>query len=223
MIEFLEQTVFTIGNTPTTLVELLGFITGILTIYLLVVQNIWNFPLGIIMVSLFFILFINAKLYADAWLQVVYFVLQAFGWWAWLKAGPNRTALKVRNTKLWMVLGSLVFIIIGTLILRPILKEAHGSYPFWDALTTSLSLAAQALLSFKIIENWYLWIIADIIYVPLYFAKDLYLTSIVYVIFMGLCVMGLREWSRAKQNNEYVEQVSLLFNPIELEKETELG
>ena len=59
--------------------------------------------------------------------------------------------------------------------------------PLWDGLTTALSLAAQFLLTRKIIENWYLWIAADLIYVPLYLSRDLNLTALTYVVFLGLC------------------------------------
>ena len=76
------------------------------------------------------------------------------------------------------------------------LRQAHDTAPFWDALTTALSLAAQWLLNSKQLENWYFWIAADAVYVPLYFAKALNLTGIVYALFLGMCLFGLRSWWR---------------------------
>jgi nicotinamide mononucleotide transporter len=81
-------------------------------------------------------------------------------------------------------------------ILVPILRAAHGSAPFLDALTTSLSLGAQLLLSLKKLQHWYVWMIADVIYVPLYLDRELYLTAIVYTVFLALCIAGLSRWRR---------------------------
>lgn len=199
ILDLLNTQAFSIGDTPVYIVELVGFVLGVLNLYLLTKLNILNFPIGIAMVSVFFLVFINAKLYADAWLQVFFIVVQFFGWWAWLKAGPNRTELRVRSTNWWIIGGTAALVIALIIFLHPILKDAHGAYPWWDATSTSLSIGAQILLSFKIIENWYMWIVADLIYIPVYFLKDLYFTSILYIIFLGLCFVGLNEWRKAKQ------------------------
>jgi len=75
-----------------------------------------------------------------------------------------------------------------------LLRATHDVAPFWDAVTTSLSLAAQWLLNAKRIENWVFWIAADCIYVPLYAVKRLDLTAVVYVLFLVMCVAGIRSW-----------------------------
>lgn len=214
ILDFLNTQAFTLGGTPVYRVELFGFVLGVFNVYLLTRLNIWNFPIGIVMVSMFFLVFINAKLYADAWLQTFFIVVQFFGWWAWLKAGPNRTELEVRNTNWWIVLGTATLVVGLIVFLHPILKDAHGAYPWWDATSTSLSIGAQILLSFKILENWYMWIVADIIYVPVYFLKDLYFTSLLYVIFMGLCVLGLFEWRKAKAKQDETERIEVMHQEM---------
>ena len=78
-------------------------------------------------------------------------------------------------------------------------ETVHDIAPFWDALTTCLSLVAQALLNWKKLENWYFWIAADVVYVPLYVVKRLDLTAIVYVLFLAMCFLGLREWRRLER------------------------
>lgn len=85
-----------------------------------------------------------------------------------------------------------------TAALTLVLARAGDSAPFWDALTTALSLAAQWLLNTKRIETWWFWIAADLVYVPLYLAKDLYLTGAVYVLFLVMCLAGLRAWRRER-------------------------
>lgn len=81
--------------------EVAGFITTALCVWLVVRCNIWNFPIGIASNIFFWVLFIRAGLYADAWLQVVFLLLGVGGWWMWLHGGVNRTALVVRRTPVW--------------------------------------------------------------------------------------------------------------------------
>lgn len=202
ILDFLYSPVFAIGETPTSVAEILGFITGALCVYLVAKVNIWTFPVGIANAVFFFVLFIDAKLYADAWLQVFFAVIQVIGWWAWLKAGPNRTPLKVRRTGVGLGALAVGAVVLATIVLIPILREAHGSYPGPDATSTSLSVVAQILLSFKYLENWFLWIIADLIYIPLYFVKGLYFTSVLYIVFLSLCVLGLVTWRRVYREDQ---------------------
>jgi nicotinamide mononucleotide transporter len=89
-----------------------------------------------------------------------------------------------------------VFLVLGTWVLREILQAVNGSAPLWDAVTTALSIAAQYLLCRKRIENWFFWIAADVIYVPLYLSKQLPLTALLYGGFLVLCVIGWRRWRK---------------------------
>ena len=78
-------------------------------------------------------------------------------------------------------------------------EEADGigdASPFLDALTTVLSVEAQYLMTRKVIEHWWIWMAADIIYIYLYASRNLYLTSLLYVVFFAMCVVGLRDWLR---------------------------
>jgi nicotinamide mononucleotide transporter len=73
----------------------------------------------------------------------------------------------------------------------------NDSAPFLDALTTVLSLIAQYLLNYKRLENWFVWITADVIYIYLYIFKELYLTAILYAVFIGMCVAGYMAWKKS--------------------------
>jgi nicotinamide mononucleotide transporter len=78
-----------------------------------------------------------------------------------------------------------------------LLRTVNGSAPVLDALTTALSLVAQYLLNCKLIENWYLWMIADVIYIYLYVSRGLTLTAALYFVFLCMCVAGLLSWRRS--------------------------
>jgi len=188
----LTKTVFELLGEPVTWAELLGFVTGIACVALAVAQRIETFPIGIANNLFFIVLFVDARLFADAALQVVYIVLGAMGWWVW--ATRDRGPLRVSRASTALLVAMTVGVVATTLVLVPVLRAAHGAAPGWDATTTSMSLGAQLLLNLKRLETWYVWIAVDVIYVPLYLSRDLNLTALVYVVFLGLCVMGWRQW-----------------------------
>jgi nicotinamide mononucleotide transporter len=190
--------------------ESTSFITGAVCVWLTVKQNIWNFPLGLVNVATFCAVFFQSRLYADAGLQVVYFGLGVIGWYLWLHGGADRTPLKVSRASVLELLVICVFITASTLGLWTMLAQVGGSAAFWDALTTSISLASQWLLNRKRLESWIGWIIVDVIYVPLYVYKDLYLTAILYGLFLLLAVIGLRAWSAAWRQDSKVGAAEVL-------------
>ncbi|MDA5285956.1 nicotinamide riboside transporter PnuC [Streptomyces sp. NPDC054904] len=179
--------------------EILGFATGAVCVWLVARQHIANWPVGIANNVFFIVLFTQAGLYADAGLQIVFIALAAYGWWSWTHGGgPGATgALPVRRTTraewAWLLVAGAV----GTAALTLLLDRATDStVPFWDALTTGLSLMATYGQCRKRLESWWLWIAADLVYIPLYAYKGLYLTSVLYVGFLALCVAGLIGWRR---------------------------
>jgi nicotinamide mononucleotide transporter len=189
---------FDLAGQPVSWAELLGFATGLVTVALAVPQRVETFPVGIANNVFFLILFWDARLYADAGLQVVFALLSAMGWWAWLRLGPRHGPLQVSAASVPLLAGVAAGIVAATAVLVPVLREAHGSAPLLDALTTSTSLGAQLLLNLKRIQTWYFWIAADLMYIPLYAERGLYLTALVYCAFLALCIAGLAQWRAAR-------------------------
>ena len=188
----LTKTAFELLGDAVSWAELFGFITGIACVALAVARRIETFPVGIANNVFFVVLFADARLYADAGLQIVYIALGVMGWWVWMRRSREPLAVSRASTRL--LLATTLAVGVATLVLVPILRAAHGAAPGWDALTTSMSLGAQLLLNLKRLETWYVWIAVDIIYVPLYLSRDLNLTALVYVVFLALCIQGWRQW-----------------------------
>lgn len=207
LIHPLLSVVFTMAGEPVTWVELLGFLTGGACVALTVGRNVWNFPVGIANCGFFLLLFVSARLWADAGLQIVFITLGAAGWWQWVRHRADRAALVVTHASGREMMCCLGFLVIGTAVLTGVLHATHDSAPFLDAVTTCLSLVAQWLLNGKRIQTWYFWIVADCIYIPLYLSKDLNLTAVVYASFLALCVAGLRSWLRAATSEAHPNQV----------------
>jgi nicotinamide mononucleotide transporter len=175
--------------------EVAGFATGALCVWLIVRQNAWTFPVGIANNGFFIVLFAGAGVYADAGLQVFYIGLALVGWYWWLHGGVNRGRLAVRPTPRSAWLGIGLGIAVGTALLSWGLSTwTNSTVAGWDALTTVMSLAAQLMLNRKWLGNWLVWIAADLIYIALYAGKGLWLTSVLYALFLTMCLFGLRQW-----------------------------
>jgi nicotinamide mononucleotide transporter len=168
------------------------------SVYLSAREKIWSWPTAILNVSLYTFIFLKAGLYSDMGLQVVYLVLSIYGWYQWLRGGENRTVLKVSraSSRVWMIGGALALVV--WLSLAQYTSTLPGvSLPYLDSGLTALSLLAQWMMTRKILENWILWIIADIAYVPMYISKELYVTAGLYSVFLVLAIMGFIGWRRS--------------------------
>jgi nicotinamide mononucleotide transporter len=195
VLDWLDLIAFHLFGEATTWAELLGFGTGLACVWLVVRQHIANWPVGIVNVLLLMVVFLRARLFGDATLQLVYVVLGGYGWWQWLFGGERHSRLFVRRTSRteWVLLAAAGGVLVVALW-WPLANVMHSTAPAADAVTTTLSLLATYGQCRKLLENWWLWIAADAIYVPLYAYKHLFLTAVLYVVFLGLCGAGLRTW-----------------------------
>lgn len=181
---------------PISWTEALGFATGLWCVALVMRNNVWNFPIGLLNNAFFVVLFFQYRLLNDMTLQIVFFVLGVMGWYQWVYGGKTRTPLPISRATPAMLVGTGTAILVATPLLMRLSQTLGGAAPFWDALTTAISLGAQFLLNGKRLENWWFWILADAIYVPLYASRGLGLTAALYALFLLLCVAGLRAWQR---------------------------
>jgi nicotinamide mononucleotide transporter len=182
--------------------ELLGSLTGILCVWLLVRQNIWNWPIGIANNIFYVFIFYKSGLFADMGLQFVYLSIAVYGWWNWLHGGKNHSELSVVRTSPKGLLGYCGITAASTAILYSLLRSfTPSTVPFADGLTTSLFLTAQFMMSRKLVENWWFWIVGDVLVIALYIYKHLYLTTGLYLVMLAMCVVALIEWQRAAKKD----------------------
>lgn len=179
------------------LTEAAGFVTGGLTVWLLVRQNIWNWPIGIANNLIFGVLFYNQRLYADMTLQLFFLLLSIYGWISWLRGKTGEGGLRVMRTPFQTAIVCAGIGIVATWAATLYLTRINDSAPFLDALTTVMSLIAQYLMTRKYLENWTIWIVVDIISIGLYSSKHLYLTSVLFAIYIAMCTVGAIEWRRS--------------------------
>lgn len=202
-----ETTFFTIFNYPMSYIEFFGTLFNLACVWLVARKNILNWPIGIVGVVLFAVLFYQLNLYADLFEQGYYFITGFIGWYTWTKARKNKpggdeievTTNTVRTNLYWI--GAIAFCtLVGTLAMQrlhlwlPVQFPEPASLPLLDVGTTVMSFVAQFLMIKKRLESWVLWIIVDCIAIGLYWYKGVALVSILYAIFLVIATSGLVTW-----------------------------
>ncbi|WP_276359316.1 nicotinamide riboside transporter PnuC [Daejeonella sp. H1SJ63] len=179
------------------ILETLGVITGILCVYLAAKNKIWSWPLAIISVLIYVIIFTEAKLYADAGLQIYFLIMNIYGWYFWSKKPDQQLKVPVSHISFRESLISFITVLIFTVALGTFLYQGtDASFPYLDSFCTACSLVAQLLLARKVIENWLIWIFVDIIYVGVYISKDLHLTAGMYALYIIIATIGYIDWKK---------------------------
>ena len=181
--------------------EIAGFLTGIVSVFLAVRVNVWNWPIGILNNLLYVVVFYQGRLFADMSLQVVYIVISGWGIYQWMRGVNGRAAVPIRRAPVRELIALALIVAIATAVNAAYLARINDAAPVLDALTAIASLGAQYLLARKYLENWYLWIAIDIASVGLYVTKGLGLTAVLYAIFLVMCIVGAVSWQRTMQKS----------------------
>jgi nicotinamide mononucleotide transporter len=239
--------------------EAIGSLTGLVSVWLTVRNNVWCWLWGIVSVLVYVAVFWEARLYADMALQLVFVGMNLFGWYEWLRPNANINAnasanaikdvgtfslhytlrqaqgedrinphaepVEASSTIIAHVLTneqsakrrissipreelllSLVSGVIAGIALSIFLKRfTNAAVPEMDAALTALSLVAVWMQARKYRENWLVWLLADVFYVGLFFNRQLWLTSALYLVFCGMAVLGWREWNHQIQKENALE------------------
>ena len=198
-----------IGNYPLSYIECIGTILYFASVFLISIKNIITWPVGIISVILYGILFYQIQLYSDMMEQLYYLVISIIGWITWQKQKNKRNEVMTEWSKIHGIIAALLVTAISTLLLSFCVSRFHiwmpsifpepASYPFLDALTTVMSFVAMYLTTIRKNESWIYWIIVDVIGIGLYWIKDVRFISLQYVFLLGMAMYGLAFWIRKKQ------------------------
>lgn len=183
--------------------EILATILGFIYILLSIRQNILLWPIGLLSSLLFIVVFYQSALYANMGLQGYYVIMSIYGWYYWSRGnlgldGKQQDLPVKRMSGFTMILSIIAGVLIQILIFY-ILSHTNSPIPFWDAATTTLSIVATWMLARKYIENWTLWIVTDAISTGLYLKMHLYLTSLLFIAYTILAVIGYVEWKKSIQ------------------------
>lgn len=173
---------------------------GVLNIAFLIFRSHWNYLFGLVMVSFYFFIFWEQRLYAESLLQVFFLATQIWGWWLWLRVGEEDSRVAVRWldwSSRWVWLFAMAAISVN--LSWAMAKWTTAAMPWVDTPIAVFSVGAQILLAFRRIENWVLWIVIDLASIALYVARDLEPTAGLYGGFLVMSLLGLKEWIAAER------------------------
>ena len=176
------------------MLEFIAVLFGLLSVWYAKNNNIRVFPTGIISVSIYIFINYSAELYANTGINIYYFVMSIYGWVLW-GSKNKKVRKKISSCNRKELFFSILLSIFFFLIIYYLLKASNSDVPIFDSITTSLSLVAMFLMARRKIENWIYWIIADLIYIPLYFYKELPLTSFQFLVFSIIAILGYKSWT----------------------------
>lgn len=178
----------------TSWLEWLGFVSTIACIYLAAKENILNWPISILSIIISAVLYFQSHLFGDFALQFYFLFTAFYGWWFWFtkKKEKERPIVSIK-TRHWVIV--IIIVVLLTLILGYLLaKYTPSNVPYQDGFCTAVSLVAQIMLTRKILENWILWILVDICYVPLLIYKNLNIYALLYAILVVIALKGYLDW-----------------------------
>lgn len=203
------------------ILEAVAAIFGLLSVYFSIKKNIWVYPTGIISTALYVYILFKFGLLGDMMINFYYTVMSIYGWILWAKSSEDQVHVDVSwATKKEWLYASLLFILSLLLVTvvyyyKPFIDNHfsmnnvtlgldHLDWANWlDVLTTAIFLVGMWLMAKRKIENWIFWIIGDFICIPMMIYKGLGITSVQYLVFTGMAIIGYIEWKKNKNINTH--------------------
>ncbi len=194
-------------------VEIFGTITGLLYIYLSIKEKASLWIVGFLTSAAYVYVFYKSKFYADMSLQVYYLVISVYGFYYWLKGGKtvekqsqndNKVPIKTTSLQLWAVL-FVIFLVLFVIMGYVLEHYTDSPVPWWDAFTTAASIIATWMLARKLIEQWLIWIVVDLVSMGLYIVKGLYPTSFLFFVYTILAIVGYFQWLKSLKSQQFTE------------------
>ena len=201
---------FTVMDYPMSYLEFFGTICYLLSVWLIARRNMLTWPIGLVSVVLYMMLFYQYQLYSDTVEQVYYIGTSLYGWWYW-QSNRNKQLDKVPvylgskvSVLVWVVITLVLSLLDGWAMTRihlwlPKLFPQPASFPYLDGLTTVMSFVAMWLMARRRVESWLYWIIVDVIGIWLYYTKGIKFVSLQYVILLVIACNGAVSWLMALQ------------------------
>jgi len=184
--------------------QIIGVALGLLYLYFEYKANIWLWVIGLIMPIVHGTLYFRQGLYADFSMELYYILAGIYGLVTWRRGDKkSKSELKISYTPrvAWVAIVG-VYVLLHATIYMLLVTFTDSNVPFWDSLTTSLSVVAYWLLSRKYVEQWLVWLAVDVITVGLYIYKDIPLTAGLYALYSALAIAGYMRWRRVIESQK---------------------
>ena len=178
-------------------IESIAVVTAIVYLLLAAKEDLKCWYAAIISSSLYFYIMLNVGLLMEAFLQIFYIAMAIFGWYQWKKTTINNESLNISTwKKATHILVVTTVIILSILIGQFLDTNTNAELPFLDAFTTFGAIVTTYMVAMKILENWIYWFVIDSISIYLFITRELYLTSILFLIYLVIIVFVYLRWRK---------------------------
>jgi len=178
--------------------EVVAVLAAIAYLFLAIRQNIWCWLGAAISTAIYVYLFIVARLYMESALNLFYFAMAIYGWYVWYggRSGDGELPVSVWPLRVHAI-AILAIVAVSVANGYTLARFTNAAYPYIDSLTTWGAIWATFLVARKVLENWWYWLVIDIASIAIYWARDLQLTSILFVIYVFMIPFGMLAWRRS--------------------------
>lgn len=191
-------------------IEILGTIVGLIYLWQEYRASIYLWITSIIMPAIYLYVYYQAGLYADFGINIYYLVIALYGWLAWRynfslrgkRADSNELSISHINRLTFLRL-FLLFLAAWAVISYILIHFTNSTVPFTDAFTTALSIVGMYMLARKYIEQWWVWLVVDVVSSALYIYKELYFTAVLYALYAIIAIFGYRKWKQLMNNEKH--------------------
>ena len=177
--------------------QCVGVTLGLLYLWLEYKANIWLWVVGAIMPLVHGALYLSSGIYADAAMQLYYVAAGIYGLVVWSRRPKRHGEGKIRHTpKRWVLPLMAVYAVLHVAISFILTEFTDSRVPILDSMSTALCIVAMWMLSRKLVEQWLVWLVVDMISVGLYINKGIPITAGLYTLYCALAVAGYVRWFR---------------------------
>lgn len=192
------------GIAQTSLLEFIAVFFGILSVIYSKKENVLVYPTGIINTTLFIYLCYSWQLFAEASLNFYYTAMSIYGWYNWTNKKNGNTICITKSTLKQHVFWLCFFIFCWIFLYFILVKYTKSNVPLADSFASSTAYTAMLLMAKKKLEHWWWWIVTNVASIPLYYSKGAVFTSLQYVVFLLLAILGLLSWAKKIKTNHSV-------------------
>ncbi len=182
--------------------EAIAALLSLWCVYLAAKNHILNWPIAMLASILYFFVFYQNRFFSESYLQVIFFLFQAYGWWFWSSLNKSKSEKKIENIppKTALKTTLVFFIAYGIWVFIYLRINPNAQMPYLDTFLTVLSVTGLWMQAHRWIENWFLWILADICYAPMFYWGKSYITAALYGVFIALAIKGYLMWRKEQLN-----------------------
>lgn len=175
--------------------ETVAVICAILYLVLIIRENVWCWFFAFVSTSIYIYLFHAVSLFSESLLNVFYLIMAIYGWWNWSNRNQDN-GVKIHFRSVSFHLKVAVSIAVLTPLLGYYMSSIGASYPYLDAFVAISSILTTFMVVYKVFENWYYWLVIDLVSIYLFWQKGLDQTVFLYCVYIVLVFFGIRNWKR---------------------------